>query len=133
MAVGRNLSFGVDFKGITAKPIENINAKMDELKDKTQGASSKFEDMTKNLDKVGKGAQSVGKTLSTRVTAPLVGVGTAAVATVSSFDDAMANVQKISGATGEEFDDLRDKAKELGATTAFSAKENWSVTEKSVA
>lgn len=41
----------------------------------------------------------------------------------SSFDSSMANVAAISGAAGDELDSLRDKAKEMGATTKFSASE----------
>src|SRR5690625_4489069 len=38
-----------------------------------------------------------------------------AVKTASDFRSSMSNVQAISGATGDEFDSLRDKAIELGA------------------
>ena len=41
----------------------------------------------------------------------------------SGFDTAMANVAAISGATGDDLDALREKAKEMGATTKFSASE----------
>lgn len=41
----------------------------------------------------------------------------------SSFEAAMSQVEAISGATGEELDSLTEKAKQLGATTRFSATE----------
>lgn len=41
----------------------------------------------------------------------------------AGFDTAMANVAAISGASGDSLDALRDKAKEMGATTKFSASE----------
>lgn len=119
----RNLTFGVDFSGVNASPLDAVNKKMDQVKDKAKQTGKGFTDMADKLDKMGKKAQSTGKTLMKGVTAPIVGIGTAAIATVSSFDDAMANVQKISGATGKEFDGMREKAKELGSTTAFSASE----------
>lgn len=40
-----------------------------------------------------------------------------------SFESAMSSVAAISGATGQDFDMLRNKAKEMGATTQFSATE----------
>lgn len=43
--------------------------------------------------------------------------------TYKSFEQGMANVKAISGATGEQFDALVEKAKELGETTQFSASE----------
>lgn len=42
----------------------------------------------------------------------------------TSFDDSMAKVAAISGANGDELTDLRDKAKEMGAVTKFSASES---------
>ena len=80
---------------------------------------------TKNLEQsfknAGKAMSDTGKSLSKNVTAPLVGVGTAAVMTVAKFDDSMSQVQALSGATGKELDDLRGLAKKLGAETAHSA------------
>ncbi len=80
---------------------------------------------TKNLEEsfnnAGKAMEGTGKSLSKGLTAPLVGVGTAAVMTVAKFDDSMSQVQALSGATGKELDSLRGMAKDLGATTAHSA------------
>lgn len=39
------------------------------------------------------------------------------------FDSSMSQVAAVSGATGKEYDQLRDKAKEMGANTKFSASE----------
>ena len=54
---------------------------------------------------------------------PIVGLSTAAVKTGMSFDAAMSQVQAISKASGDDFDRLRDKAREMGAKTKFSATE----------
>ena len=72
---------------------------------------------------IGKQMESVGKNLSTKVTAPLVGLGAAAVKVGSDFETGMSEVKAISGATGEDFVKLQEKAKEMGATTKFSATE----------
>jgi TP901 family phage tail tape measure protein len=72
---------------------------------------------------IGKQVESVGKNLSTKVTAPLVGLGAAAVKVGSDFETGMSEVKAISGATGEDFVKLQEKAKEMGATTKFSATE----------
>ena len=76
------------------------------------------------MSALGSSFTSAGKSLTTGVTLPLVGVGTVAVKTASDFDSAMAEVQAISSATGDDFDLLRDKAKEMGAKTKFSASES---------
>ena len=57
------------------------------------------------------------------VTAAITGLGTAAVKTAADFDSSMSNVQAISGASAEDMDKLRERAREMGAQTKFSAKE----------
>ena len=49
------------------------------------------------------------------------GVGAVAVKMAASFEQAMARVQALSGATGQAFQDLEDQARELGRTTVFTA------------
>lgn len=62
-----------------------------------------------------------GRTLTAGVTAPLVGIGAGALTVAADFEQSMNQVRAVSGATGEEFVALRELAKELGATTQFSA------------
>ena len=57
------------------------------------------------------------------MTGVVTGLGTAAVKTAADFDSAMSKVAAVSGATGKDFDDLRSKAREMGAKTKFSATE----------
>ncbi len=47
-----------------------------------------------------------------------------AVKTAANFEAEMSKVKAISGATGDELKQLTDKAKEMGATTKFSASES---------
>ena len=44
-----------------------------------------------------------------------------AIRTLTEFDQAMADVKSITGATGKEFDDLSNSAKRLGGITKFTA------------
>ena len=76
------------------------------------------------LKSVGDKMTSAGKTLTKTVTAPIVGIATASVATVAKFNDSMSRVQAISGATGEDFERLRQTAQDMGAATRFSASES---------
>lgn len=85
-----------------------------------QDSTASVTDKTKALSSA---MTTTGQTLTKNVTLPLVGIGTAAVATTAKFDSSMSNLQAISGATGTEIDSLRDKAKEMGAKTKFSASE----------
>lgn len=85
-------------------------------------------DLTKNLtnaskkfDKLGKSLTDTGKNLTRKVTAPILALGTGIVAAGVRFDDSMARVSAVSGAVGTDFERLRNQAKDLGATTQFSA------------
>lgn len=73
---------------------------------------------------LGSAMAGVGSTLTKSVTAPLVGIGAAAVKVSSDFDSGMSKVSAISGATGSDLQALRDKAIEMGAKTKFSAGES---------
>lgn len=77
-----------------------------------------------NFQSVGKSLEAAGSTLTKKVTVPIVGLGTAAVKTTSSFESAMSKVSAISGATGGDLDALNKKAQEMGAKTKFSATES---------
>lgn len=71
---------------------------------------------------VGEGIEGAGRAIMP-VSAAVMGVGAAAVKTTADFDSSMSKVSAISGATGKDFDNLRDKAREMGAKTKFSATE----------
>ena len=73
--------------------------------------------------KFGKTAQDIGGEMTKKLTTPILGLGTVAGKITTDFDEKMSKVQAISGATGNEFDALRNKAREMGAKTQFSASE----------
>ena len=74
------------------------------------------------LKSTGDAVESAGKKMLP-VTAAVTGLGTAAVKTAADFDTAMSKVAAVSGAAGDDLDALRDKAREMGAKTKFSASE----------
>ena len=74
------------------------------------------------LKTVGDNITNVGKKFMP-VTLGVVGLGTAAVKTAADFDSAMSKVAAVSGATGSDLEALRDKAREMGEKTKFSASE----------
>ena len=77
----------------------------------------------------GESLKSAGDKVSSAVekllpaSAAVTALGVAAVKTASDFDSSMSQVAAVSGATGEDFDKLRAKAREMGAKTKFSASE----------
>lgn len=74
------------------------------------------------MEAVGNSIAGAGKKMM-GVTTVIGGVGVAAVKTAADFDSAMSQVAAVSGATGKDFDALRNKAREMGAKTKFSATE----------
>ena len=81
---------------------------------------------SKGFDKLGSLAKGALGGVGAAVTAAgsaLAGLGGAAIKIGSDFEAAMSRVQAISGATEEEFAQLTELAKQLGADTAFSASE----------
>lgn len=78
----------------------------------------------KQIQNAGKTITNAGATLTKAITVPIAGVATAAVKTAADFEAAMSEVGAISGASGEDMATLTAKAKEMGATTAFSASES---------
>lgn len=84
-------------------------------------------DLKKKLSSVGSAAQSSAKIATAAIAgigAAFVGVGAYAVKVGSEFEAAMSKVQAISGATSADMEQLTAKAKEMGATTKFSATES---------
>lgn len=126
------------------KMVGKVEASMDDVVDAfgdAEDAVDSFEDRTdkvkpakipapdtsnfdKTLKNVAQKMEDVGKKMTTLVTAPIVGVGASATVTGMKFEQAMANVQAITSATGDDFKALEEKAKEMGASTKFSASQS---------
>src|SRR5690625_4129784 len=66
---------------------------------------------------------SVGKELSKKVTAPLTAVAGIATKIGMDFRAGLSEVQALSGATADDLEKLETRARELGSSTKFSAKE----------
>ena len=78
---------------------------------------------SKATDMIGKFTSVVTTSVAT-VSAGIGTIGTAATRVGMDFEAAMSKVSSISGATGNDLQSLTDKAKEMGATTKFSATES---------
>lgn len=101
-----------------ARPIVNIKFLAD-----LKQFSTQMQNASRDIGKLSNKMSSVGKSLSLGLTAPIVGLGVAATKTFADFEQEMAKVLAISGATTDQFKALNDSAKTLGATTRFTASE----------
>lgn len=116
-----------------AKLIEYERDLKDVNEELTKGTAN-LEEYADKIGKTGEKISSAGKTLTTHVTAPIAGVGTAAVKTAADFESSMSQVQAtmgktkdatttLNGSTVNIMDSLNGLAKEMGEKTAFSASE----------
>lgn len=101
------------------------------------GFTSKFNQATKSVEKlqnqankvsgvaskIGSATESIGKSLTTKLTLPLLAVGGLGLKTAANFEKGMSGVRAITGATGNDFTKLRNKALQLGESTSYSASE----------
>lgn len=88
----------------------------------TSVALSKIDQAGKKMEAFGDSVTSAGQKIMPASMA-VAGLGAAAVKTAADFDTSMSKVAAVSGATGDDLDALRDKAREMGAKTKFSASE----------
>lgn len=92
------------------------------LENEIGSGSAKLAEISETSGKIGESLTSAGEKMLP-VTAAVTGLGTAAVKTAADFDSSMSNVAAISGSSAEDMDKLRERAREMGAQTKFSAKE----------
>lgn len=107
------------------REIAETEAKLKSLEEQAKSSATALQEIAakgEKLKTVGDNITNVGKKFLP-VTGVVTGLGTAAVKTAADFDSAMSKVAAVSGATGADFDALRDKAREMGSKTKFSASE----------
>lgn len=103
--------------------LNNLNGELRNTPNQLQAMGQDMQATAAKIQNVGKTVTSVGKTMTTHLTAPIVAMGAAAVKVTADFDTSMSKVAAVSGATGTELEQLRSKAREMGAQTKFSASE----------
>jgi len=102
--------------------ISKFKSALSEAQKEAQESAKTLENTLGNgLKGVGDTLSSAGSVLTKGITTPLIGAGAAAVKTTADFDSSMSKVSAVSGAVGKDFEALRSKAREMGATTKFSA------------
>ncbi len=113
---------GVDLGSIVAHlklEMNDFNNNLNKAKDQINNVDNNF----RGLKSTGEAFSKVGGALTAGVTVPVMGIAASVVNTQMKFQDAMAKVQALSGASGAELKKLEDTAKQMGATTIFSASE----------
>lgn len=109
--------------------LNNANAELNNMKNELKNLPSdvellgkKFEESGEKIKNAGQAIEGAGKKLAPLSGAAAAGLG-AAIKTTADFDAQMSKVAAISGVSNDEFQQLRDTAREMGAATKFSATE----------
>lgn len=113
----QNLKTQIDIDKASLKDLEN------QMKDFGSVSIQHLKAVGEKMQEVGTKIADVGKSLTTKVTVPIAAGFTAAIKTAGDFDAQMSKVQAISGSSSDEMDLLSAKARDMGATTKFSATE----------
>lgn len=98
------------------KELENLEKKANESNVALQKVAATGEKMKEMGGKISAAGEKMMP-----LTVGIAGVGAAVVKTTADFDAAMSKVAAVSGAAGDEFDALREKAREMGETTKYTA------------
>lgn len=125
-----------------SRAIEENNRYLDEAKSSADGCATSIDKFGKEAKETGQDLEVAGKKSSTftdvlkanltgeAIVSGLQAIGDKAkeaaefvVEVGSSFEAGISEVEAISGATGSELEKLKNKAKELGSSTKFSATE----------
>lgn len=97
--------------------ISNFANNMDMAMNQIDNSAEKFG----GIKRAGEALAPVGKMLTASITAPVVAFGAASIKTGMDFSAAISKVGALSGATGKDLQKLEDCAREMGATTMYSA------------
>lgn len=116
----------------TATEVDKLGNEMAEAEKPTDDLGDALEDSGEKADKAAKGGWSVigqvvadfAHNIISKAVEAVKDFAKAVVDTGMEFDSAMSKVQAVSGASADEMVLLRDKAKEMGETTKFSASES---------
>lgn len=103
----------------TEQQLGRVNGAIEEQINPLKRLSKQWQDTGEKMQTIGRSMTDFGKDYSLKVTAPIVGIGTAAFKAASDYESAFAGVRKTVDMTEEEFGSLsraiRDMAKEIPA------------------
>lgn len=120
----RQLKVQIDLDTAALKDLENqARESASVLGSQMQAAGEKVKEVGEKIKDVGEKVSKLGSDLTNKVTLPIVAAFGTAIKTTMDFDSQMSKVQAISGATADEFQDLRAFAREMGESTKYSATE----------
>lgn len=132
-------------QGATSAEAQQLSGKIEELSGELQENKTKLNEADKAADSFDKSLENVGDEADNTTTGGLTAFGVAlgnlaadiiqnainkmkdlvteTIKVGQTFDTSMSQVGAVSGASGDDIEALREKAKEMGSTTKFTASE----------
>ena len=107
----------------TESILKTYERQLSEVSDTHKKVGKAMEEVGGKMQDVGKKISDVGGDMTKKITLPIVGVGIAAGKLGIDFEKSMSEVAAVSGATGEELEQLEKAARDAGATTDKSARD----------
>ena len=123
MSMGMNISAGT-IMAYMDLDMSSFNSAIDRAGEQLSGFASGG--VADALGSIGAAAETAGRALTMHITGKLLDVGQAALQVGMNFDASMSNVYGLMSSLNlsqAQMDALRDTAREMGATTKFSASE----------
>lgn len=115
------VSIGFDDNNSIDK-IEGINKGMDKTKAKGIKLNEQFK-------KLGKGAESLGKTMMLGITTPILGLGVAATKTAIDIESAFAGVKKTVDGTPEQLQEVKKELDDMSKSIPLARTELYGIAE----
>ncbi len=107
----------------TESKLNHYQSKLKEVGGSHIILGQQLEEIGQKMQDMGRSMTDVGKSLSLKITAPLVGVGTAAVKANTDFETAFTGVRKTVSATEEQFRELETGIRDMSKEVPKSSKE----------
>ncbi|WP_181899345.1 phage tail tape measure protein, partial [Lachnotalea glycerini] len=118
---------------LTKKELQNIAkqaaSSSNEMKNSFSSGMNDVAPIFNSIESTGKKAFKALSTAAKATGAVIAAVTGASVSVGSEFEAQMSTVQSISKASGSDFEALKEKAEEMGATTSFSATQSGQAME----
>lgn len=103
------------------RAVDNFSATMKKINMSVLAHEKQIKSAGQRLKAFGATTARMGKSLTTKLTLPILALGALTGRTLFSFETQMNNVKAITQSTGEQFLKLRNQAREMGKTTRFTA------------
>lgn len=98
------------------REVINTEQNLKSLEKQLKNTNNGWKDTAESLDKFGKKANDIGKSMTTKVTAPIVGVAAASMVAWNEVDGALDTIVTKTGATGEAMEGLEGSFRKVAST-----------------